>query len=398
MPLYKYRVCDSSGEISELTVEADSKSDSVSRLRVRGVKPLEYIGTSDTDYIRKDFSSIFKSSRFDYYEFTDTLVPLLEAHIPLEVSLGMIAAGSDSDTFKDVVYRIRKGLHEGKKFSDLIRNHGAMFPKIYSNMVEAGEESGALNEVMAELQKFLNDRKELKEFLITSSIYPVIILVVTFGVIALLFTVFIPRFSKLFIDMGKDLPGPTKLLLLVSQTATSLWWLWLIMFIAFVRSVTRGGVAKLWWDNIMVRMPFTSDLVQTMEISRYFRTLGVLVNNHVPILNSITIASKVIHNIPILKSVSSISAGLRGGAKLSQTLSKSKFVPNSAIQMLHVGEESGKLGEMLDLVAARYEKILKTKIKRLLSLFEPFVILGLSFIILLVVVSIFMAILEMSDI
>jgi len=400
MPLYRYKVCDNSGKISDITIEGDSQKDAVRRIGMRNLRPLECKGEAAVNQSGGMASSLFKRHGFDYYDFTDNLVPLLKAHIPLEKALGMLVDSATDELSRDVALRIRKGLHEGKKLSELIRSHGSMFPRIYANLVEAGEESGALPEVMIELQRFLNERKETKEFLVTSSIYPLIILSVTLGVITLLFTVFIPRFSKVFLDMGKDLPGPTQAMVVVSHTITSLWWLWLVVVVLLVwaaRSIMKGGTMKLWWDHFIVHIPVLGPLIQIMEVSRFFRTLAVLINNHVHILNSVTIASRVIGNITILETISSISSGLRGGTKLSQTLSKSRFVPKTAVQMIKVGEESGKLGRMLDQVAERYEAIMKVKIKRLLALFEPVVILFLSFIVLTVVVSIFMAILEMSD-
>ena len=401
MPLFKYKVADKSGKSFDFFIEGDNQNDSIRRLRARGFILLESFGQV-SDYDKKPAGSKFwKKNKFNAVEFTDRLVPLLEANIQLEKALGIIADGMTEPAQIQIVNEIRRGMHEGKKFSALIRSHGYAFPPIYANLVEAGEESGALTNVMKELLNFLTYKKELNEFIITSSIYPAIILIVTFGVIILLFTVFIPRFSKIFFDMGKELPLPTKIMLMISQFVTGFWWLWLVLIALLtflISKIKKGGKAKIWWDKKVLTLPIFGPLIQTLEIGRFIKTLAVLLQNNVHLINTVSIASKVIQNTHIAKSFSHVNVELKGGSKLSKALSKSPFMPKIVIQMLGIGEESGRMGPMLDQVANQQEKIMKVKIKRLLALFEPAVILFLAVVVLTVVISIFLAIMEMNEI
>ena len=395
MSLYKYQVTDNSGRLQEIIVEGESEEDSVKHLRNRCLYPVKFYGEiSETGKI-----SFHK--HFNVYMFTNRLVPLLQAHVPLERALGIIADGTAKEKEKDIIVSLRKGLHEGKSFSELIRNHGNRFPKIYANLVEAGEETGAMEVVMKNLQHFLNESKEQRDFLITSSIYPAVILAVTILAMILMLTVFIPRFSQIFIDMGKELPLSTEIMLTLTRIINTFWPLWLLLLLGgtwFFLRIRRDGPERNWWDSRILKLPILGRIITTVEISHFIRTLSILLDSHVYLLKSIQIAIHVVVNKEILKSFGNLVADLRGGSKLSKALGHSKYIPLDVIQMIQVGEESGELSSMLGAVADELEKGVEVEIKRLLALFEPAVIVLLALVILLVVISIFMAVIEMNHI
>lgn len=400
MPQFKYKASDKGGKVQEVVIEGDTKQDALSRLRHKGFTPIKFIGNINLSEDGQH-GHFWQRKALDPCDFTNRLVPLLNAQIPLERALGIIEEGMEHEPGKVMLKDIRRGLHEGKKFSSLIRDRGHCFPGVYANMVEAGEESGALAGVMRELQKFLNESRELKEFLITSSIYPAIILSVTLVVIILLFTVFIPRFAKIFMDMGKQLPLPTQMMLDISNFVTGFWWLWIILIFLFtmgVRMIRRGGKSRAWWDKVVLKVPVFGKLLQLIEIARFVRTLAVLIQNHVHLLETVRIAERVIQNSFIVNTLTGVSSELKGGAKLSNALSKSDYIPITVVRMLNIGEETGSMGEMLEKVAEQYEVNIKTQVKRLLAMFEPVVILLLALVVLSVVLSMFLAILEMNQI
>lgn len=402
MPMFKYKAVDSKGgKAIEILIEGDSQDDSLNRLRGRGFTPIKFIGRVDDG--GKSLGSIFdRKKKFDPAEFTNRLLPLLKAQIQLERALSIIVNSTEDDVTRELVVDLRRGLHEGKKFSAMIRDRSHYFPPVYANMVEAGEESGALTKVMEELQKFLNERKELKNFLITSLIYPAIILSVTSGVIILLFTVFIPRFTKIFIDMGKELPLPTKIMLMISNFVTHpfMLFVWLVCIIGLITlfvQIKKGGKAREWWDSVTLKIPVIGSLVQTVEVARFIRTMAVLLQSYVPILNAVVISEKVIQNKQIRDTLGGVTTELRGGAKLSSALAKSSYISTTVVQMLNIGEETGNMAEMLDETASFYETDIRDRIKKLLALFEPMVILILAFIVLGVVGSIFLALMELNS-
>ena len=402
MPLYKYKAIDSKNGSSatEILIEADSQDESMNRLRSKGFTPIKFIGIVDGE--SPSLKSMFERRKtFDAAEFTNRLLPLLKAQIQLERALGIIAMSSEDENAANVVQELRRGLHEGKRFSALIREKKRYFPPVYANMVEAGEESGALPRVMEELQKFLNERTELKTFLVNSMIYPIIILAVTFGVLILLFTVLIPKFAQIFESMG-EVPMSTKVMLAVSQfmihpVMLAVWGVLTVGIIIAVIQIKRGGKAREWFDNTMIKLPLIGPVLKSIDIARFIRTMAVLLHSYVPILNAVIIAEKVIQNNTIRDTLSGVTTELRGGSKLSQALSKSPYISKTVVQMLSIGEETGNVAEMLSETAELYETEIKNTIKKLLALFEPVVILFLAVIVLMVVVSIFMAMQQMLD-
>ena len=401
MGMYKYKVSDKTGKVFDTSIEGDNPQDALKRLRGRGLIPLESYGEGGAAGGRGKIFNLFSKKTFNVYEFTDRLVPLLRAHIQIERALNIMAEGTEDKFQKEIITSLRRGLHEGKKLSELIRSKPEYFPTIYANLTEAGEESGALIDVMIELKKFLDYKRETKEFIVTSSIHPCVIVFVTFIVIILLFAVFVPKFTKIFIDMGKPLPLPTQIMAWIGDIVTGLWWVWVILIagIAFAVVKIRGNEkGREWWDKKFLKLPLLGSIASTMEVGQFIKTLSVLIKNNVHLITSVSIASRVLVNRDISKSLTNINAELKGGKKLSKALSKSEYVPKIILQMLEIGEESGSVGEMLGQVNEQLEKEMKLKVKRLLSLFEPAVILFLAVVVLTVVISIFLAIMEMNNV
>ncbi len=400
MGMYRYKASDKTGKVIEISIEAENAQESLKRLRGRGLNPLESYGEGGS--VGSKGKGIFKrKASFNVYQFIDRLVPLLKAHIQLHRALGIMADGTEDKNQKEIIQSLKRGLNEGKKLSELVRAKPEYFPSICANLIEAGEESGALIEVMIELKHFLDYKKETTEFMVTSSIYPAIIIFVTFIIIVLLFTVFVPRFTKIFFDMGKTLPLPTQIMVWISNIMTGFWWLWLILIagISFtVIKVRRDEKGRVWWDRKMLKLPLIGGIINVMEIGRFTKTLAVLIKNNVHLISTVNIASKVLENKELKLSLVNINADLKGGKKLSKALSKSSYMPRIVLQMLEIGEESGNMGEMLGDVAEQLEKDMKLKIKRLLALFEPACILFLAVVVLTVVISIFLAIMEMNNI
>ncbi len=396
MPLFKFQVSDEKGKTKELIIDGDSEENAIARIRQRGYLPMQSFGevSSTGSHWR------FRSS-FNVYTFTNRLLPLLEAHVTLERALGIIAGSTTKAQEREIIVSLRQGLHEGKKFSELIRDQGTRFPRIYANLIEAGEESGCLPAVVGNLQRFLSESKEQKDFLITSSIYPAVILTITLLVLALVFGVFIPRFAQIFVDMGKELPLPTQILLTFSRIVNVLWPLWLLLALLvvwFIVRVRQGGREREWYDSKILKVPVLGRLLITIEMERFCRTLAILTGNSVHLLKSVQISLKTLQNRTVAQSFDRIVPELRGGTKLSDALAQSPFMSMDVIQMLRVGEESGAVAAMLAKVSDELEKSIKVEIKRLLALFEPVVIVLLALVILVVVVSIFLAIIEMNNI
>ena len=401
MPFYQYKVIQN-GKYVETTVEAASEAEAAGMLIRKNMTVVKLMNTGSSQNEKaRSLSVFFDRGRFNVYAFTDQLAPLLKANIPLEQALAVVEEGMSGQSGAAVVQELRKGLQEGKKFSELIRARPAFFPSLYSSLIETGEQTGCLSEVMQELKRFLTASREFKDFVITASIYPAVILFVTFSMIVLLLTFFIPKFSKLFQDAGKTLPFLTQAMLDAGNFMKSVWWLWpllVLAVIAFCRKTATNAALKKWRDRLLLKLPFIGRIIRGVQVSRFIRTLAIMVRNDVPILRSVQISSGILQNAVIADSFSSVASELKSGHKLSQTLAKSPYMLSGAIAMLRISEESGDVAEMLTTIAESSENEVKKDLRRLLAALEPAIIICLALFIALIVLAVFQAIMKMNQI
>lgn len=396
MALYRYIAARPGKNPEEIVIEGDNDKESLAKLRRRGMIPVRFLGVDDAGSKR-----LWRGKRPDVFEFTRQLTPLLTANIQLEQALAIISEGAVEATQKDFVNSLRQGLHEGKKLSEMVRSYGSLFPDYYANLIESGEETGCLPEVSGELYKFMKESRELKNFIVSSSIYPIVIFAVVMVVSVVLFTVFVPHFSQIFADMGRELPGSMRILNSIGDVFKWTWWSLPLLLIAGWFWGKRYFGPDGWKRKVgafLIRIPVAGAIMIDLEICRYLRTLAILIGNHVEIIRTVRIAGRVISNPVIAAAFDGIDRRLKGGEKLSAALKENNFVPRSTASMLRVGEESGQVGEMLDNIAGNLEADTRQKIKRALSLFEPLVIILLAVIVLGVVVAIFVAMMEINSV
>jgi len=325
---------------------------------------------------------------------------LLEANIPLERALGIAGEGLDDAFTARTISELRRGLHEGRKFSDLIRDRGRLFPRLYSSIVQAGEEAGALPQVMTELRRFLNDRRELVSFLASASIYPCFIMVAGCVMLGIVVGIIVPRFASVLASASDEPSFATELLLHISGFSRTYWWLLpvgLLLLAILVFQARKDGRVRAMFDEWILRVPIAGKLVLLSNLARMARTMSILMRSGVHLLDTVAIANKVIQNRTLSQSISGLSGELRQGQRLSSALGHSRYIPQFMLRMLAVGEETGGVDSMLERVAERYEEDLKRGIKRLLSLFEPLVIVVLGLFVAGIVILMFMAIMDLQS-
>ena len=398
MALYKFKVSDSAGILSEMLVEGDSQADATRRLQRRGVLPLEFLGEGSLSAGAPGRFGF--RQKFDILDFTDRLVPLIEAGIPLERALGVVGEGVENKFTARVVSDLRRGLHEGRKFSELIRARSRVFPPLYASIVEAGEEAGALPQVMKELHRFLQETRELRAFIVSASIYPLFIVGASLAMLAVLFGVVVPRFVVVLRSLGRgELPLATRLLVFGSDMLRGYWWclpILAILAVLLVSQVRRGGRAKALYDSFILSVPLAGKMVLWSNLGRVARTMSILMRSGVHLLDVVSIANRVVQNSTLRQSISGLAGELRQGQRLSHALGHSRFIPSFMLRMVAVGEETGSVETMLERVADRYETDLRRSIKRLLSLLEPIIIICLGLFVALVVLTMFLAIMDIQ--
>ena len=398
MGLYRFKVSDSAGAVRELLIEGDSQTDATRRVQRRGLLPLALLGEGAGVAAGREGGW---RSRFDVVDFTDRLVPLLEANIPLERALAIVGESRDESFSTQLVGDLRRGLHEGRRFSDLIRDRGRLFPRLYASIVQAGEEAGALPQVMGQLRRFLVESRELRAFIVSASVYPLFIVFAGTVMLGVVLGVIVPPFAGVLSSSGCAVSTPTRILLAMSAFARGFWWLVPLVLAGVVLlglQVRRENSAlRAAFDRWVLTFPVAGRLVLYSNLARLARTMAILMRAGVHLLDTVTIASRVVQNQTMAHSLAGLSGELRQGQRLSDALAQSRHIPTVMLRMVAVGEETGSVDTMLERVAERYEADLKRLVKRLLSVFEPVVIICLGIAVGSVVMLMFLAIMNMQS-
>jgi general secretion pathway protein F len=396
MPIFAYRSTTMEGTVSEGVIDAPDKKAAIERLRNTGVIPLEIKAPADQGFRRR---LGFKTGKMDLVSFTAELSTLLAAGLTLEGGLSVLSEISEHKRMKEIVQALLKSIRGGVSFSDSLQQHPDVFPRLYVNMVRAGEAGGVLDVILDRLNEFLESAKELKDHVMSAMIYPTILLATGGVSIILLLTFVLPRFSVIFAELGSSLPLSTQMLLTASDMLKSYGWLLLIIVVAagvlFSRSIaTEQGRYR--WDGLKLRL--LEDVIKKLETARFCRTLGTLLAGGVPLLQALNNSREVIGNRVIAGAIEAVSKGAKEGRGISDPLSRSGVFPPLAISMIKVGEETGTLDKMLLQVAVTYEKSLRQAVKRFMSLLEPVMILLMGLVIGFIVISMLLAVFSISDV
>lgn len=406
MPEYIYKAADSLGKVIEGVMSAPEEATLVSKLHTMGYMPIK-ISPSSTGQklslsmkfsVPLPFSAI---SGADLLAFTQELSTLIKAGLPLDRTLSIMVEITGNEKLKKMVQEVLKDVRGGRSFSDALALHPRIFDRLYVNMVKAGEAGGVLDIVLERLVDFQQRSQQLKSTVLNAMIYPIILISVMAIVIIVMLMFVIPRFSMIFETMGKTIPLPTQILLSSSQFIQNFWWL--ILAVVIIISVifqryrnTEQG--RLNWDTFKLKLPLLSDLILKIEVARFSRTLGTLINSGVPLLGALTIVKEVIKNVVVSNSISDISKGAKEGKGVSAPMRVVGIFPSLAMHMIRVGEETGKLDEMLIRVADTYDEEVQNTTKRFISALEPVLILVMALLVGFIVLSLIWAILGINDI
>lgn len=394
MPVFSYKATTFEGAVIEGVIEAADEKSAIEKLKNTGHIPLTI--ALPKEGLKKKIS--FRSAKGGLLTFTTELSALLGAGLPLDRSLNILAGISSSSEMKGVVQALLKSIRGGSSFSEALQKHPKVFPKLYVNMIRAGEAGGVLDVVLDKLNEFLESSKELKDHIMSVMIYPAILLFTGGLSIIILLTYVLPKFSMIFAELGGSLPLPTKILLAFSDSLKTYWWMassaLLVLWITF-KSYVRSDTGRYKWDTVKLKL--MGDVVRKLETARFCRTLGTLLKSGVPLLQALNNAKDVITNQVISSAIDAVSAGAKEGKGIAIPLANTNAFPPLALSMIKVGEETGQLDTMLMKVAYTYEKSLSIAIKRFVNLIEPVMILTMGLIIGFIVISMLLAIFSITE-
>ena len=333
--------------------------------------------------------------------FTKELATLLQAGLPIDRSLTVLMDLLDEDSkihvlIKNVLQQVKGGVN----LADALEAESGAFSRFYINMLRAGEAGGSVDVVLGQLSEYLEKSKELKDTVSTALIYPIILVVMAVGSVFLLLTFVVPQFTEMFESAGKELPISTQIVVGTAEWLQSYWWaLFIFGTITYftMRYELTIGPRKERWDLFILSIPMFGEIVRNMNTTNFTRTLGTLLSNGVPILTALGIVKGTLGNLVLVKAVAEAEENLKQGKDMSSALIESGQFPKMATQMIKMGEETGKMEEMLERTANTYDKQLKITIERMLAMMEPILIVVLGLLIAGIIISILSAILSVND-
>jgi len=397
MPNFSYKASDIAGKVVLGNIDAKDKSAVIERLRDSRLYPVKIEEVKGNKSWDISFEHV---SGKDIMLFTQQLASLLNAGLSLDRSFTVLVELIESNKLAEIAKETQKSIQGGSSFADALGKYPKQFSRLYINMVRAGESGGVLEPVMERLASFLESSQALKEEITSAMIYPLLLSLVAASAVTILLTFVIPKFSELFSGMGKTLPMSTEILMSISAFVKIYWWVFILaaasLYGGFKYFVSKEE-GRLIWDGFLLRVPMIGGLIQKIEVARFSRTLGTLINSGVPILTGLNIVREVIGNRLMGESMREIASGIREGEGISEPLKETKLFPPLALHMISIGEETGNLDSMLLKIADRFDSDVRSTVKRLISLLEPAMILIMGGLVAFIVVSMLMAIFSINE-
>jgi general secretion pathway protein F len=401
MAEFVYKATKTSGEIVEGSMEGHDESAVVHSLHELGYIPVRVIPAGEPGAGAR-FSFLPQRVGLKHLlALSQELSTLVTAGLPIDRSLQILGSLAKNPKLKGVVQDILNRVREGSSLADALGNHPRIFSKLYVNMVKAGESGGFLEVILSRLVKYLQSAKELRDFLVSVMIYPLILTAVSGASIIILVTFVIPRFAKIFSDMGQAIPLPTQVLLTLSQVVRDYWWLGvgvLALIYFSLRTYNQKEERRFRWDRSKLRWPAVGNIIKKIEVARFSRTLATLLQSGVPILSALNLVKEISQNLAVSRAIGNIHDRLREGKAVARTLEETGVFPPLAVHMISVGEETGRMEEMLSKVAETYEADVQTTVKRFVSLLEPLIILFMGAVVGFIVISMLLAIFSINEI
>jgi len=332
--------------------------------------------------------------------FTRQLATLVKAGIPLADSLGALVDQIANVRFKIPVSEVRAAVNEGSSLADALAKHPKLFDELFVSMVRAGEVAGNLDDVLIRLSEFLEGSQKLKSKIQGAMIYPLVMVVVGTVIMVVLMVKVIPNITSMFKQQGKTLPLNTSFLIATSDFLLNWWWAFgfgVVLAIFLFMQWTRSKEGRQVWNGFALRLPVVGDLVRTINVSRFARTLGTMLQSGVPMLRALDTAKQIVGNVLIQQAIEDAKRAVTEGESLAQTLKKSGHFPPTMIHMVAVGEKAGQLEQMLERVATTYETDVDTRLSRFTALLEPMMLVVMGGAVAFIVFSILQPIMDLGQ-
>ena len=377
---YQYKVRDRQGKLLEGSLEADSTTLVANRLRQMGYIPLA-IDRKDDRGLQKEIKLPFSKGKRvklkDIAVFSRQFATMINSGLSLLRSMYILAEQTENKLLASVLNHVRQDIEKGSSLSQALARHPKTFNRLYVAMVRAGETGGVLDSVLLQLAETIEKQVELRRKVKSAMTYPVVVFALVLLIVSAMLMFVVPMFKDLYTQLGGTLPLPTRLLMGVSALVTKVWWLIALidvgLVIGFKRWIaTDQGRAR--WDAIKLRIPVFGKLVHKTALTRFARTLAVLLRSGVPILESLEITSETVNNSVMARGVKDVQSAVKTGESMARPLAAHAVFPPMVVQMIAVGEETGAVDTMLEKIADFCDQEVEATVNALTSLLEPMLI------------------------
>lgn len=415
MPKYRYTAKRGPTDIVNGSLEAESEEKAVSTIESMGLFPVKIVednngpastqvkGAETEKTVRAEPSRHAHQAGIpsrDMDQFIWQLASLIRSSVPILRALSLIARQTKNKNLKAIVDDLELQIKQGALLSEAMQKYPSVFNNMTVSMVTAGEKSGSLDAVLYKLAEYREKDQDLKRKIQSALAYPSIVIAAGIGTVFLMFTYFLPKLTKLFHGMKQELPVPTKILMAVSSFAANYWYVFILAaaLLAVVIGMNKPGSRKKFMlDMFVLRIPIVNRFVRTAEIARFARSLGLLLKSGIPVFESLSLAANTLDNAALREKMAEASAAIIDqGCTVSESFKRAGVFPEFTINMVAVGEESGRLEESLAEVAASYEKEVDQTIKIMTTMIEPLLILIVGGFVGLIVFAMLLPILNMG--
>jgi general secretion pathway protein F len=422
LPIYEYKAYVAGGGSTSGVIDADTPRDARARLRRENVLVSEIHelrggrriasetgagarGPSLIERLQKLRSASSKPSSGNVEIVagaTRQLGTLLGAGIPLTEALRALIEQTEHRRAQTMFRQIRERVSQGASLADALAEHPAWFNDLYVNMVRAGQATGNLDIVFKRLADYLQAQRALRRKVVSALTYPAMMVAIGFIVVSILMTFVVPKITSMLVDTGQTLPGPTQVLIAVSDLFKNYWWAGFLSIaaVSFVveRIYARSEGGRLFFDKAMLRIPVIGDLLRKQSIARFTHTLSTLLQSGVAVVQSLEITRNVVGNKVVADATEVIRAKIVEGTDIGTPMRATGVFPPVVCYMVQVGEQSGEVEQMLDRIGAAYDEEIEIATGRLTSILEPILIIFLAVVVGYIVISIVLPILKVGQI
>ncbi len=418
MPTFVYEAMDSQGKEVKAEIDAANEAEAADKIRAQNFFPTKVMqkggkgkgGGGGESALgkpqavgrkKKGISLNFRVNQKQLTAFTRQFATLLEAGLPVVRSLDILYTQLPQGLLKDAIGDVKEDVEGGSSLSEALSKHPSIFDKLYVNMIRAGEAGGVLDEILARLADYREKAQRLQQKIVGALVYPIAVITIAGTILAFIMIFIIPKFEQMFKEMELgELPFMTLILMTIANTLVNYWYVVIfspVILLMGFRVLNRTPAGRLLIDRIKLKLPVFGAIISKSAISRFCRTLGTLVQSGVPILDALSIIKNATGNQVVANAVETVHNSIKEGDTIAEPLRHSGVFDDLVVNMIQVGEETGELDKMLIKVADTYDSEVDTLVGAMMSLLEPFLIVGMGGTVGFIVIALFMPLIDIMQ-